>query len=190
MLTQVILEGPFGKAFGREWELEVNSAAEALRMINANKPGVFGWIRDNIKIYDRYQVICEYENGVIEELNDDTFPLERKLKKIRFVPIVEGAGGLIQAVVGAVLIALDVFVFHTGWLTKLGIGMVVGGMISALSPRPSTKSKQEGAERAESYYFNGPVNVQHQGAPVPLIYGRCLVGSQTISAKVTVDQLM
>jgi len=195
MLTKVILEGQMGKEFGREWELSVRSPIEALRMVDANKPGVFKWIREQLKNFDRYSVIVEYEDGSEEELEEETVKLERKMKSIRFVPIIVGAGGAFKAVLGVVLVIVGVILSETPFgapLIGMGISMFAGGIAEMLTKTPKTQeAKQEQAyESKASYYFDGPTNTSPQGAPVSLIYGRVMVGSRTISVSATVDQLM
>jgi len=71
----------------------------------------------------------------------------------------------------------------------MGASMLISGIAAMLAPKPQ---KQEQTERKDktSYFFDGPTNTTVQGVPVQLIYGRCLVGSHAISAKVSVDQLM
>lgn len=193
MLTKVILEGPMGKQFGREWELNINSPHEALRMIDANKPGVFGWIRNNLEKYSRYRVICTYQDGTEAHLSDEEYKLERKCTSIRFVPVIEGAGGngIFQTILGIVLIVVGV-VFEMPNLVYMGAAMAIGGVAAMLAPKPKLGDLGAGTERKDktSYYFDGPANTTVQGVPVQLIYGRCMVGSHAISAALTVDQLM
>jgi predicted phage tail protein len=188
MLTTIILDGPMGKHFGRKWELVVNSPNEALRMIDANKPGLFAWIKMNIQKYSRYKIICKFEDGREEHLIDEEYQFERKCKSIRFVPVVEGASGVFRAVLGIVMIVVG-FVLQQPWLVNMGASMLISGIAAMLAPKPQ---KQEQTERKDktSYFFDGPTNTTVQGVPVQLIYGRCLVGSHAISAKVSVDQLM
>lgn len=192
MLTKIILEGPMGKKFGKEWELVVDSPSEALRMIDANKPGLFAWIKQNLAKYNEYHVVCEYEDGTVEDLNDESYKLNRKCKLIRFVPVIKGSGGngIWQTVLGIVLIVVGV-VFETPNLIYMGAAMVIGGVAQMLAPKPkiADMDKDSGANNEASYFFDGPANTSTQGVPVQLIYGRCLVGSHTISAAVTVDQL-
>lgn len=190
MLTKVILEGQMGKQFGRVWELAVTSPGHALRMIEANRPGLFGWIRSNLEKYACYRVIVENEDGSKEHLNDDTVKLERKVKSIRFVPLASGAGAgvgqFLQIVVGITLIVVGV-IYGQPALIALGSALVLGGVAAMLAPKPDGAKDKESKS---SYYFDGPTNTSEQGVPVQLTYGRCLVGSHTISAAVTVDQLM
>jgi predicted phage tail protein len=46
------------------------------------------------------------------------------------------------------------------------------------------------AAKFESFTFSGIVNTEKQGLPVPIIYGRCFVGSAVISVGIDVDQLI
>lgn len=194
MLTTVTLYGPLGKEFGRDWKLAVSSPAEALRLIEANKPGFKNWIRNSLGKYDRYKVIVDYHNGTKEHLDKDSFPLQRAVKRIRLVPIIAGAGGGFgKMILGVLLIALSFTPFgapFAPFLQGAGVMLVLGGVTELISPRPK-KSEDAGIrEDGTSYFFDGPVNTTQQGVPVPLMYGRVLAGSHAISAKVTVDQLL
>lgn len=196
MLTKITLDGPMGKAFGRNWNLQANSPSEALRMIDANKPGVFGWIKLNLQKYSHYRVICEYEDGRVESLvEEEEYKMERKCKSIRFVPVVSGSSGVVKAVLGIILIVVGV-VFSaflgpavSGFLIKAGIGLLISGVAQMLAPKPQSQEQSERKDKT-SYFFDGPANTTQQGVPVQLIYGTCLVGSHAISAEITIDQLM
>jgi predicted phage tail protein len=74
------------------------------------------------------------------------------------------------------------------YLIPLGYGMIIGGIVQALigGQPPLDQNK----DNKNSYYFNGPANTTRQGAPVSLIYGRVLVGSQLISSNISIDQLI
>lgn len=187
MLTKIIIEGVMGREFGRVWHLDVDSPNEALRMIDANKPGLFNWIRKNLAIYDRYKVICTYEDGSKEHLDNDTYSFSRKVKVIRFVPVPAGSGSTAKIVIGVIMIAVGVYTGQ-GWLVRAGAMMVVSGVIEALTPMPSIRSNQGGSTNVSSNYFDGPVNTSQQGSPVFLIYGKdVMVGSQLVSASMTIE---
>ena len=66
-------------------------------------------------------------------------------------------------------------------LNYLGMGLLLGGAAMMLAP---DVPDQGSAEQAENYLFGGPVNTVKQGEPIPLVYGRAIVGSKTISASV------
>lgn len=197
-LTKVVLEGPLGKQFGRVWHLDVNSPSEALRLIDANKPGLFGWIKNNLEKYSHYRVVCEYEDGSKEELDESDYQLERKVKAIRYVPLLEGAGNIGKIILGVVLIVVAIFFPPAGMgaLALWGMGiagamMVAQGVIGMLTSTPQ-QSQADLSQRQDktSYYFNGPQTTTKQGVPVPLIYGTVLTGSHAVSGILTIDQLL
>ncbi len=192
MLTRVILDGVLGHNFGREWNLHVGSVPEALRMIDANKPGFMQWIRANLPIYDRYRIVCKYEDGRVELLDEDSLSVKRSPVEIRFVPIPAGAGNVGRIIVGIILIIVGAFTSWAGGeaLIYMGVGMVVGGIIGALTPIPKTKKHDTAGGGIASDYFNGPLNVSEECAPIPIIYGRVLAGSQAVSAALTIDKMM
>jgi predicted phage tail protein len=197
MLTKVILEGPMGKEFGREWELSVQTPSDALNLINANKPHLFHWIRDNLGEYPNYTVICTRADDSDEEITEADFKMNMRVKQIRFVPIIAGSGGASKSILGIALIASACLLGPLGpgiagmsmsASTALSVGMMgasllMAGVANSLSPVASNPT-------ATSHYFNGPVNTVGQGAPVQLIYGRTLVGSNCISAALTVAQVI
>lgn len=190
MLSTVILEGPLGKQFGRKWKLAASTPGEALRLIEANKPGLFAWIRDNLKKYSRYRVLCEYESGRKVEFDTDTFKAANSdgARIIRFVPLIEGASGAVKFVVGAIMVAISYFFPVTApYLLKPGLALMAMGAAQMLMGGKKIKSNE--SKDTSSNYFDGPGNTDAQGAPVPLIYGRCLVGSQCISMRITVDRV-
>tara|TARA_Y100001951_G_C11257079_1_gene250070 strand:- start:98 stop:991 length:894 start_codon:yes stop_codon:yes gene_type:complete len=59
----------------------------------------------------------------------------------------------------------------------LGMGLLLGGASMLLTP--DTPSG-DNAKQAENYLFSGPINTVKQGEPIPLVYGRAIVGSKTI----------
>lgn len=191
MLTKVILDGPLGKRFGREWSLAVSTPTQAINLIEANAPGMKGWIRMNMRKYANYRVTVTDRNGKKAKLNNESYGFQRSAPaEIRFTPITEGASAAARVVVGAILVVVGYILPPVGVYTiPMGVGLMIGGLVEMLSPQPK-KSDGTAREDKTSYYFNGPVNTTTQGVPVPLIYGRNLVGSQAISAAITIDQLM
>lgn len=72
-------------------------------------------------------------------------------------------------------------VLATQGLGYLGAGLLLGGAAMMLAPDVPDGTS---AEKAENYLFSGPVNTIKQGSAIPLVYGRAIVGSSTISASV------
>jgi predicted phage tail protein len=61
--------------------------------------------------------------------------------------------------------------------------MALGGVVQMLSPVPKSPSQQEQGvtENKPSYLFNGAFNSTQQGLPVPVVYGKMLVGSSVVA---------
>ncbi|MCC8470350.1 hypothetical protein [Xanthomonas phaseoli] len=66
-------------------------------------------------------------------------------------------------------------------LINAGVAMVIGGLVQMLSPTPKGLGTQDSPDNRPSYAFNGPVNTQAQGNPVPIAYGDTWTGSAVIS---------
>lgn len=187
MMTKIELLGPLGKRFGKHWTLDVESPREAIDMIDANCPGMKSWMKQNAAKYANYRVVITDMDGKKRTLDEEAYVTAGIARKITFLPLVRGASsGPVRIVIGVVLIVAGIMTSNPA-LIGMGIGMALGGIIQMLSPQPKTGDGKERSDKT-SYYFNGPVNTNNQGVPVPLIYGRCLVGSQAISASISIDQ--
>jgi predicted phage tail protein len=105
-------------------------------------------------------------------------------------------GGLFQIVLGAVLIgaaAIAANGFGAAFAAKgligaaawMGATLVLGGAAQALGPQPPGLSTQDSPENRPSYGFNGPVNMDAQGNPIPVGYsdpdGFVWMGSAVLS---------
>lgn len=189
MLVEVCLQGELGKQFGRKWNIAARSPSHALRIINANTGGkLLNWVRGKASRFTHYKVVCERNDGTTQVLSDDSYELVNgDVKRIRFTPVIFGAGGknggILQTVIGVVLVVAGFYTGQPG-LVAQGAMMVFGGIAQLLAP------KARKGDRRTSHYFNGTEQTQEQGAPVQLIYGRCLVSGFPISVSTTVDQLL
>lgn len=190
-LTTVILEGALGRKYGREWKLKVSSPSKALQLIEANRPGFISDIRNNLKQYPRYRVLVD---GVARDMK--TYTMKCRAKVIRFIPLIEGAGGGFRFVLGAVMVAIAVWnpaglmgAAMVGMVGSTGVSLMIGGLVEMLTKTPKSTTDTDERKDKTSRYFDGPVNTEMQGVAIPLIYGRCLVGSHAISAKLVVEQV-
>ena len=184
-LRTVRLYGKLGTQFGRIHRLAVSSAAEAIRALCALKPG---FERELMTSRDRgigYAVFLGKKNLKQEQLIEDA-----ENRDIRIAPVLQGAGlgGIFQVIVGVVLIivsfwfpVLTIFTMEYS-VAAMGVGMVASGIVQMLAPQPKGISARNSPNNSVSYTFNGPVNTTAQGDPVPLGYGRMIVGSAVISA--------
>lgn len=56
-----------------------------------------------------------------------------------------------------------------------------------MSPQPKGLKNGDSPDNSASYSFAGPVNTEAQGNPVPVVYGRMIVGSAVISAGIDAE---
>lgn len=183
-LKTIRLYGKLGAKFGRVHRLAVANAAEAVRALCVTLPGFESHMSN---APGGYAVFYGRENVGHEALGH---PAGRD--DIRIAPIPAGAkqGGIFQVVVGIVLIVAGFFTGGSTWgpaMMMAGAAMAVGGAVMMLSPQPSAAETADAANNRSSYAFNGAVNTQAQGNPVPLLYGELIVGSAVISGGVYVE---
>ncbi|EJO28179.1 tail assembly protein [Achromobacter marplatensis] len=192
-LREVRLYGWLGTQFGRVHRLAVRNAAEAVRALCVVLPGFEKALTDSEVRGVRYACFLGKRNLGAEE-----FGLPCGDDDIRIAPIPAGAknGGLFQTILGAALIASAFVLPQTGLILALsktgaiaapallgmGISMAMGGVVQLLSPQQRGLSTRDSPDNGASYSFNGPVNTSAQGNPVPVLYGRMIVGSAVISA--------
>lgn len=197
----VILLGELGKKFGRRHRFEINNPAEAIRALCVNHQGFERHLLESTDRGVAYRVVVGKDDVEAERLHD---PSGRQ--QIKIVPVVAGAGGKFgQVILGAALLGIAWWnpagimattLFSAGGTqitlasltANIGFSLVLGGVAQMLSPQPRTDAPQERPENQPSYAFNGAVNTTTQGQPVPVGYGRLVVGSAVISAGVDVDQ--
>ncbi|MFZ6813759.1 tail assembly protein [Undibacterium sp. Rencai35W] len=178
-MREVRLYGHLGKRFGRVFRFDVRSPAEAIRALRANLEGFEAYLFQHSA--PGFHVFVGKTNVGQKDLltsSDDA--------TIRIVPVVAGAGhGVFQTILGAVLVVVGAY-FDQSWLVNIGVSMMVGGITQMLirPPGPATPPNNQA-----SYCFNGPVNTTAQGNPVPICYGAMIVGSQVVSAGLSVEQI-
>ena len=186
VLREVRLYGALGREFGRVFRLAVATPAEAVRALMAVLPGFERAFlgQGGQQAYHVYVGRGESRRDIGKtELRQPLGAAE----PIRFVPVIAGAkrGGIVQQIIGVVLIIAGVY-FESPELAQLGYQMIISGSIQMLSPQRKGK---DATGNLPSYIFNGPVNNIDQGGPVPVRYGRALVGSTVVSQGISTEQL-
>lgn len=190
-LTTIRLYGKLGAKFGRVHHMAVSSAAEAVRALGSQLRGFDAFLTQAKDNGYGFAVFYGRRNLTEEELH-----MPNNEREIRFAPIILGRknGGWLSIIIGAVLIVAGVLLSPvTGgasmFLVKMGVGLIVGGVMQLLAPTPKGMSAQDRPENRPSYAFNGPINTQAQGSPVQVLYGELIVGSAVLSAGIdAVDQ--
>lgn len=196
MMT-ILLYGALGRQFGKIHRFAVRSPGEAIRALSVNFPGFRRALIDG----GAYRVL---RGGRAALGVDDLRAPQSARESLRIVPVVQGARGLGQLILGAALfmaigpvgefMAFEMEAgaamtsFITGGMKAIGVSLMLSGVSSMLFSPVKTQSTER-PENQPSYAFDGPVNTSTQGNPVPVCYGRAVVGSQVISAGLSVDPL-
>lgn len=198
MLREIRLYGKLGERFGRVHYFAVQTTGEAVRALCANFPDFERFLTGSelhYKVFMGRETICTNEAFHLTGSDD---------KKIKIVPVIQGAkrGGLFGILAGAALLAFAFFapVSVTGLTlfgsttigslaTSIGFSLVLGGVSQLLAPSPKSGLPSERPENKPSYVFDGAVNTTAQGQPVPLGYGRMIVGSARISAGIIAEEI-
>lgn len=193
-MKTIILLGELGKRYGRKHMLDVKSPAEAVRALCANFKDFAAFVSSSSERNVGYRVLNMREDVGEDELHN---PASRR---ITIVPVVAGAGGSVgKILLGVALIAAAILVpglgaivlFGTTTLATvafgIGVSLALGGVAQMLAPQPKSTGPSE--EQQPSYVFNGAVNTSAQGQPVPVGYGRMIVGSAVISAGISVEDI-
>lgn len=195
MLKTIKLYGILAKKFGKEFRLDVESTREAMRALCVQIPGFEHFMLHAHEQGLEFAVFQDKQNISETELDMST-----SAKVIKVVPKVKGAGGVVQTIVGAVLVVAGIVVGATlGWtgvggavavgLIGAGAGMMVGGIAMMLMPKIDNQDQNQDGNKANKG-FGGAVTTIAQGNPVPVLYGQREVGGFIASAGQYPEDLM
>jgi predicted phage tail protein len=185
-LRTIRLYGKLGARFGRVHHLAVLSAAEAVRALRVLLPG---FERELMTGKDRgvaYAILAGKRHLGADQLHQPV-----GADDIRIAPVLQGSksGGVFSAILGAVIIAVSAVGSYfapgnpfSAYGFQFGAALILGGVAQMLSPQQKGLATKDSPDNGASYNFNGPVNTTAQGNPVPVLYGRMIVGSAVISA--------
>jgi predicted phage tail protein len=206
MLRKIKLYGPLAEFIGRRvLQADIATAAEAVRFLVANFPGVEQHMADQ-----HYRVSTGNFDLSLDELH---YPAGQE--EVRIVPVVVGAGGSTgKILLGIGLIAASFLLPGAGAfgttsifgvsaaqggavlagigtaLSVVGASLVLGGVAQLLSPVPKVaQGVDTQSDPRKSYSFSGIQQTSRQGVPVPVVYGKTLTGSVVISAGVDTVQV-
>ena len=195
MMRKIRLYGELAKFVGhREFTAVASNAAEAVRFLLANFPG----LDQHMMGYD-YRVLIGSYNINQQELNH---PVGQNT--IRIIPVVAGArGGVGRIIAGIAIVAAAIFIPGLGFglagatVTQIGLvgaSLALSGVSQLLAPVPKiappsqpsyytpTSTKETQLDPQKSYSFSGIQNTSKVGSAVPIVYGETIVGSVVISA--------
>lgn len=199
-IREVKVYGDLADACGfKSFKADIKTAADAIKFLIGNKPEL-----DSYMSTKYYKIIVENNPITLEEIH---YPAGTA--PIKIIPVVSGQKrGLGQILLGAALIGLSFFSFGSsiglakvltgaetfaavGLFQKaafyIGAGLVLNGISTMLTPVMGVNDSEGDPEN--SFAFSSPVNVSRAGIPIPLIYGRRVVGSAVISAGIDIVEV-
>ena len=177
MLKTIKLYGVLGKKFGKEFHLAVESTREAVKALSVQVPGFEQFM---LTAHEQGLAFAVFQDD--ENISEDQIDFETGAKVIKIVPKVIGAGGngILQTILGAVMIVVGV-ITQQYWAVGMGVGMMIGGIAQMLAPKIDTEDQNQDGNRANKG-FGGAVTTIAQGNPVPILYGQREVGGFIVNA--------
>ena len=183
-MTTVYLSGPLIRKFfrKRDYLLDSQSTWEVFRALKATLAGFECEIKRLEALGMRFAVFRNRKN-----VGADAFD-RGGAQEVRIVPVIAGSkrGGVLQTIVGIVLIVASFFVAPGSQpaLLAAGIGTTAGGVIQMLSPQAKGLSQSAAPENLPSYAFGSAKNTTASGNPVPICIGKRRWGGAIISASI------
>lgn len=191
MLIKLKLYGILAAKYGEYHYFQVNKIKEIIRGLSANYPDFHLFIRNIVEAGYDFQLI--YGDKYLTEEDLDNMNVIASVEELKLIPVIQGSGAAGKIILGIALIALSAPL--GGFLgiapltiALLGGALALGGISQLLSPTPK-QTKADEKTKIESGVID-PQGVANQGVPVPLVYGTFLVGSQTISAGISLDTVI
>jgi predicted phage tail protein len=193
MLKKIKLYGELAEKYGKEWEFDIESPAEAIRALKANLEGFEQFLSTSQSRNIGYKIVAGRESLEAEEL-----VLNTSADTIKIIPAILGAksswGKIIIGVVIIVVSCVYASCAGAGWGwgqlgLAIGMNLVMTGVAELLAPSPPALGDEEFAEKTENHGFGGPENTVNQGVAIPVCYGQLIVGGALISASITTEQI-
>tara|TARA_R100000231_G_scaffold516_5_gene934 strand:- start:1106 stop:1702 length:597 start_codon:yes stop_codon:yes gene_type:complete len=196
MLKKVKLYGDLAEVTGhKEFDVAVNSTAQAVSFLINNFPKLESYMANRY-----YRVLVDQEEIDTEQLH---YPVGQS--EIKFVPVIQGAGGnLGRVLLGGALIAVSMGAFGAfsgatifsgaaslGAKATFGIGasLVLSGVSGMLFPVPKMPEFSSEQDPRLSFSFSGTQQTSRAGTPVPVVYGEIITGSVVISGGIDTEQV-
>lgn len=209
MLKSVKLYGELAEKYGKEWSLDIENPAEAIRALDVNNPGFRQFVGSSEQRGVGYKVMVG--KSYLTEYSELGHPTGRQ--EIKIVPVILGAKnrGLTMVLIGAAILFAPYLItsmqygtalmgeqtamlvaqggsggaimggLTSGIATQFAGSMILGGIASMLAPTPKPV---ETKESVQNYAFNGAANTTRQGVCIPVCYGQLIVGGAVISSGV------
>ena len=195
MNRRLIFQGSAGEALGKEWTVNAPTVADAFKIVHANNPKKY-------KDYFEQDLEAEFSVKLAGEALGEAELLLNNLKgeDIVVTPVPKGSKlkALEKVLLAIVIIVIAIYLpdilswgetlttLQSGIQTtvmSLGINMAIAGITELMMDDPSNDKDEEGA------MFGGPAQTVKHGQPVPICYGKLMVGGTPINFGFGVDKL-
>lgn len=163
-MTDIRIHGILAKEFGDLIRMEIEKPRDVIRAVDCNRIGFRKRIIELQKQGFAYDIIVDHKR-----MDKDRFLSSRQPKTIDLVPVIIGSGfGPVSAAIAFAISLATVAISYA----LIDPGTIDGG-------------EQVVSGSNESLIFQGgAANVSSQGSPIPIGYGRLLVGSQVVQSSV------
>ncbi|MBA8881735.1 tail assembly protein [Phyllobacterium myrsinacearum] len=195
-MRKIYLHGYLAE-FGKVHEMEVQTAAEAVRALGVCIPGFFERLREG-----SYNIVVGKKRSSGRSLSeDDLGEITLGRQDLHIMPAIAGRkrGGLLKAILGVVLVGAAIFgglaagglgasflgtSFTYGNVAMFGAALALAGVSQLLAPSDKKDDKDD-----SSFTTSGPGNTYEQGGAIPLVYGEVVTGGIMVSAGVDIEKL-
>lgn len=197
MLKTIKLYGVLAKKFGKQFKLDVANTREAVRALSVQ---IQGFEKFMLHAHERGLTFAIFQDK--HNISEKELDIGTEASVIKIVPKVIGAGGdngVLQTVLGAVMVVVGVVVTGLSWgyaapvggaLISAGIGMMIGGVAQMLMPKIDNTQDQNQDGNKANFGFGGAVTTVAQGNPVPVLRGRREIGGFIVSAGQYAEDIM
>ena len=195
MTRNIYLMGEMGKLFGEKHRLNVKTVQEATHAIDCLKGGLRRYF---LECQDKgFEFSVQKGSEILEnnEANAEHFLNESELQgpegrgldledsDIIITPIPQGSlKSLFKAIIGLALVVLAIMnpmqwgTWAISALASTGMMLATMGIVEMMMP-----DDPDSIEEKKSTLFNGPINTTKSGVPVPIAYGKTIVGGAVVN---------
>lgn len=196
-LRTIRLQGALAERLGAEHRFHASSVAEAIQALCVMVPGARAEIaRGAFEIVRESDAVAR---GVAHE-DELALGLGAHVHTLHLVPRIAGAkrGGIGKILLGAVLIGASFLVpgsgmtafgmtLTSGSVLRMGVSMVLSGIAQALAPSEEVATPSARDDERSNLYSDA-ANVAAPGTPIPVVFGRCIVGSVVVSGALRTER--
>jgi len=187
MLRTVHLLGALSKVCPDPVELDADDVRVLFSGLEANFPG----FKDTLRESDRFALALKRGDELTYMRQEDLGWRFGAADELYLATDERGSGAEVAVIVAAYAGAVGTTAYAVAYAVtyiavNIAIAYALGRISMALADQPTSSGNSVDENR--SYLFDQPVNLEGQGHPVPLLYGRFKCGSIVISAEVTSEK--